>query len=135
MLRSLVAVVVGFVTIGALSVGASSLLQRAVPAAFTPQGGTSDVAMIAIMTLCVAVFAIFGCWLCGMLAPRKRMAHALVLGVLGLLFNIAQSVAAWDLFPAWAHVLGIALTMPYAWIGGRLAERRPSGDAPFAAAR
>ena len=63
------------------------------------------------------------------------MAHARALGVLGLLFNLAGTVARWDHAPAWYHVLALALVMPYAWLGGRLRERQlqRSGAAPAAA--
>ncbi len=61
------------------------------------------------------------------------MAHALALGVLGLIFNVLGAVARWDHAPAWYHVLALALVMPYAWLGGRLRERQLDA-APRAAA-
>jgi hypothetical protein len=50
------------------------------------------------------------------------MRHALILGALGLAFNLAMTPATWALRPAWSIVLDLALVMPYAWIGGRLRE-------------
>jgi hypothetical protein len=66
------------------------------------------------------------------------MRHALILGVLGLIFNIAGTVAMWDTAPAWYHATALALVMPYAWIGGRIRERQlerghHSGASPLAA--
>jgi hypothetical protein len=65
------------------------------------------------------------------------MAHALVLGLLGLVFNIAGTIAMWDAAPTWYHMTQIALVMPWAWLGGWLRERelrRGAGtEAPLAA--
>jgi hypothetical protein len=84
----------------------------------------------------VALFAVFGCYVAARLAPNRPMAHALVLGALGLVFNVAGTVARWDHAPAWSHVLAMALVMPYAWLGGRLRERQlaRSGHHPHAPA-
>jgi hypothetical protein len=58
------------------------------------------------------------------------MAHALVLGALGLAFNVAGTIAMWDTAPAWYHAVALALVMPYAWLGGRIRERQLAlGDA------
>ena len=51
------------------------------------------------------------------------MAHALVLGVLGLLFNVAGTIAMWNMAPAWYHLTALVLVMPSAWLGGWLHER------------
>jgi hypothetical protein len=80
--------------------------------------------MLLFVMLYVAVFAIGGCWLAARLAPSHPMRHALILGALGLIFNIAGTIAMWDTAPAWFHILSLLLVMPYAWIGGRLRERQ-----------
>jgi hypothetical protein len=62
------------------------------------------------------------------------MKHALVLGVLGLLFTIPGTVAMWNTMPAWYSVLGLALVMPFAWAGGWLRERQLARQARDAVA-
>jgi hypothetical protein len=47
----------------------------------------------------------------------------MILGVLGLAFNVAGSAARWDTAPAWYHAVARVLVLPYAWLGGRLRER------------
>lgn len=122
MLRSIAAVVAGFVATAVLALSADAALMRLVPDAFAPGGRTESVPILLIVQAYVAVAAIFGCWLAARLAPHSPMKHALALGALGLLFNIAGTVARWDTAPAWYHVVALALVMPYAWIGGRLRE-------------
>lgn len=130
MARSIGAIVLGFILIGALSVGADALLRSLVPGAFDAAGRVESVPVLLLMQAYVAVFAITGCYLTARLAPSHPMRHALILGALGLAFNIVGSITLWDTVPAWYHVVALALVMPFAWIGGRLREnqlaRRPT---------
>lgn len=129
MARSIGVIVLGFILIGALSVGADALLRLLVPGAFDAAGRVESVPVLLLMQAYVAVFAITGCYLTARLAPSHPMRHALILGALGLAFNIVGSITLWDLVPVWYHVVALALVMPLAWIGGRLREnqlaRRP----------
>ena len=122
MLRSIAAVLFGFVLIFALSTGATMVLGQAMPTAFDAAGRADSVPVLLLMMGYVALFAVIGCYLTARLAPGRPMLHALVLGVMGLAVNVASAVAAWDDAPVWVHVASLALVMPYAWIGGRLRE-------------
>jgi hypothetical protein len=133
-LRSIFAVVVGFLIIGALSMGTAQVLQQNMPAAFGPGGRVDSVGLLLFMQGCVAVYAICGCWLAARLAPNRPMTHALVLGALGLVFNIIGVATRWDTAPAWYQILALALVMPYAWLGGRLREQQLARAAGAAAA-
>ena len=127
--RSALAIVVGFVLIGALSVGTDLLVMRAMPGSFDAAGGTTDPRVLALVLAYVGVYATFGCYVAARLAPDRPMRHAIVLGLLGLAMNVAVSVAKWDALPRWYVVIGLATTMLWAWLGGRLRERelaRPS---------
>jgi hypothetical protein len=135
--RSIAAVVIGFVVIGVLSFGASAAVRAAMPGAFGPGGSTSDPTILLATLAYVTLFAVAGCYLAARLAPRRPMAHALVLGVLGLVFNLAGTAATWSAYPAWYHVTALLLVMPSAWLGGWLRERelgrRPSSTSALAA--
>ena len=122
MVRSILAVVAGFVLIGALSVGADILIRQLVPGAYDGARLTS-VSWLLVTQAYVAAFAILGCYVCARLAPNRPMQHALVLGALGLVFNVVGSYARWSDVPVWYHVVALAMTMPYAYAGGWLRER------------
>jgi hypothetical protein len=124
--RSILAIVAGFLFIGALAFGAGAVLQAAGMAP-APGEPLTDTGPVLLETAYVAVFAIAGCWLAAWLAPGRPMLHALILGVLGLAFNVMGAVATWGQRPVWAVVLNLALVMPYAWLGGRLRERQIEG--------
>ena len=137
MLRSIAAVLVGFVLIAALSFGADAVLRQAMPEAFDASGRVESSAVLLLIMGYVGLFAVTGCYLTARLVPRRPMLHALVLGALGLAFNVAGSVAMWDTAPAWYHAASLALVMPYAWLGGRLHEvelERRAGEAMEGAA-
>lgn len=122
--RSILAIVVGFLVIGALATGTSMAVMKAAPASFGPGGSTDSVPMLLLMTLYVGIIATAGCYLTARLAPNRPMRHALILGVLGLIFNIVGTAQTWALYPAWYHLLALAMVMPYAWLGGWLRERQ-----------
>lgn len=122
--RSIMAVVVGFLVIGALAFGMDAVMMKAVPDAFGPNDEILSVPVMLFMMLYVALFAITGCYITARLAPNRPMRHALILGALGLAFNIMGSVQMWDRAPAWFHIVNILMVMPYAWMGGRIREKQ-----------
>jgi len=133
MVRSIIAIVVGFVLIGALSIGTDAALHAA--GFFPPQGQPVTATGPLLLSLVyVAVYAIFGCWLAARLAPSHPLRHALVLGVLGQVFTAFGISASWSLFPVWYSVISIVTVMPYAWLGGRLREMQLERGGPVRAA-
>jgi hypothetical protein len=135
MLKSIIAVVAGFLMIAILSLATGEAVRALVPGAFDAGGGVDSIPLLLFSLAYVGVFAIAGCYVAARLAPSRPMLHALVLGALGLLFNIAASLAMWHTAPAWYHVVALALVMPYAWAGGRLRERELERAGAPAAAR
>ena len=122
--RSLLAIVTGFVVIGGLAFGTDAAIRGAVPGVFDAGGRVTSTAWLLAMLAYVFVFAVIGCWLTARLAPERPMRHALILGALGLLFNIAGTAAMWNTAPAWYHLTALLLVMPAAWLGGRIRERQ-----------
>jgi hypothetical protein len=94
------------------------------PGAFDAALRTNDVAILVGTLVYVTIYAIAGSYLTALLAPSRPMLHAMILGVLGLLFNIAGTYAAWATAPAWYHITALVLVLPSAWIGGWLRERQ-----------
>lgn len=119
--RSILAIVIGFLFIGVLSIGTDGVLAAA--GVFPPQGQpVTSVGLLLLTVAYVAVYAIAGCWLAAWLAPGRPLRHALILGALGLVAQVPPAVMQWGLMPKWYTLVNLALVMPYAWIGGRIRE-------------
>ena len=125
MRRSIIAIVTGFIFIGALSLGTDKLVHAMWPEMFYV-GRTDNTSVLALTLAYVAVYAIAGCYIAGRLAPSRPLRHALILGVLGLVFTAFGTASAWDTAPMWYRVASLALVIPYAYVGGLLAELRYS---------
>ncbi len=80
--------------------------------------------LILIVLAYRAVFSLIGCYLTARLAPRNPMKHALVLGFIGLALSLVGAIVAADLGPAWYGWTLAAISLPIAWLGGKLYERR-----------
>jgi len=68
------------------------------------------------------VISIAGCYLTARLAPDYPLRHALALGIVGVLISLAGAIATWNagLGPAWYALVLVIVSLPCAWIGGRL---------------
>lgn len=122
MRRSILAVVVGFVVIAGLSIGTDAAVHAILPDSFGADGRVDSAAVLLLFIGYVGLFATFGCWLCGRMAPSHPLRHALILGGLGFAFNLVGTVAYWSLMPAWYHIANLSLVMVWAWIGGSMAQ-------------
>ena len=123
MARSILAVATGFILIAVLSFAADFALRAVFPGAFPQAGMVTDTTVLVLSSLSVAVFAIGGCYLAARMAPDRPLRHALVLGVLGLVFQLSMLPMTLGTVPAWYLVGNLVLVMPYAYAGGWLRER------------
>jgi hypothetical protein len=73
LLRSIVAIVVGFLPIGLLSFGTDLIVTSAAPGAFDAAGRTDDVGLLLLTIVYVGIFAAGGCWLAARLAPSHPL--------------------------------------------------------------
>jgi hypothetical protein len=132
MMRSIWAVVAGFLFIGVFATAAGKIMQAMSPYAFNSAGATNSVAILVLMTVIVGVFGVVGCYITARLAPSAPMKHALILGLLGLIIHGVSMAMSWGAWPAWFQILNFLLVMPYAWYGGRLRENE-IGSTPIRA--
>jgi hypothetical protein len=51
------------------------------------------------------------------------MIHAMILGIIGVVLTIVGLIAMWDVPPRWYPVSLIILTLPAAWLGGKMATK------------
>jgi hypothetical protein len=118
--RSIVALLAGFLANIFLSLGTDIALHAIgiFPALGQPMAG----GLLPIAMAYRAVYAVASSYVTARLAPDRPMGHALVGGVIGVVLNIAGIVATWNsgLGPHWYPLALLVITMPTAWLGGKL---------------
>lgn len=69
-----------------------------------------------------AVFSVAGCYLTARLAPQRPLKHSLILGAIGLVMSTLGAIAneKLNLGPSWYTWTLVAISLPLAWLGGRL---------------
>ena len=121
-IKSIAAVVAGFVFIVITHTGTDAILENA---GVLPKGhlfvGTG---LILVVLGYRAVFSLLGCYLTARLAPRNPMKHAVILGAIGVILSSIGAVVGADLGPAWYGWTLAVISLPIAWLGGRWYEVR-----------
>ncbi|MEY2511509.1 MAG: hypothetical protein QOE26_2272 [Verrucomicrobiota bacterium] len=123
-LRSVAAIIVGFLAVVVLSLGTDQLLH--ILKVYPPWGDPMPQPGLNALALSYRiVFTIFGSYLAARIAPRNPMRHAMILGLIGTVFGTAGAVATipMHLGPAWYPIAIAATALPCAWIGGKMAAR------------
>ncbi len=124
--RSIGAILAGFITVFVLSVVTDLVLEKIgfFPPATEPESYVWWMLLIALIYR--SIYSVAGFYLTATLAPNRPMRHSIVLGIIGTLFAALGAIANWNLSANWYPVLLVLVTLPCAWLGGRLAESRKS---------
>lgn len=122
-LKSIGAVIAGFALLVILSITMDSILEKA-GVMKTEPFVENPVWLIAIIILYRTIFNTFGCYLTARLAPNNPMKHAIILGIIGVVLTIVGLIAMWDVPPRWYPISLIVLTLPAAWLGGKMAIKK-----------
>ena len=72
------------------------------------------------------VISIAGCYLTARLAPERPMKYAMILGAIGVVLSAIGAAATWNraLGPHWYPLSLVVISLPCAWVGGKLAAPR-----------
>lgn len=128
--KGILAVVAGLAALAILSTTTDSVLEKA--GVMKPQPFVENpVWVIAIVILYRTLFNTLGCYLTARIAPNKPTQYAMILGIVCVVLTIAGLIAMWDIPPRWYPISLIALTLPAAWLGGKMAVGTRAEDPPF----
>ncbi|MEO8637293.1 MAG: hypothetical protein ABI430_00120 [Candidatus Taylorbacteria bacterium] len=122
-LKSIGAGLAGIVVGASLSFGTDFILENF---GILPHGNLYvSTGLIWVVLIYRSAYNVLGFYLVARLAPNYPMRHALVLGVIGTLVSVVGAVATanMNLGPTWYAWTLAFLTMPAAWLGGKLNER------------
>ena len=124
--KSAIALIAAIVVAVVLSLGTDELLH--VLQVYPPRGQNMSDRLFMLAIGYRTVYNILGSYIAARLAPNRPMGHAMVLGVLGLLVGIGGAAATWNrqpsLGPHWYAAAVALISIPCAWIGGKLADAR-----------
>lgn len=122
--RSIGAVLAGFLTVFVLSVGTDAILEKIgfFPPANEPEAYTGSLLLLALIYR--SIYSVAGFYLTAKLAPGAPMRHAIILGIIGTIFATLGAMANWDRSANWYPVMLVLVTLPCAWLGGKLVEIR-----------
>lgn len=123
-LKSIGALVAGFITVAVLSIVTDVLLEKL--GIFPPQQQASLYVwwMLALALMYRTIFTIIGGFITAKLAPNSGLKHAVVLGLIGMLFATIGAIANWDKGNQWYPVLLILVSVPSTWFGGKLQMKK-----------
>ena len=124
-LKSIGAVLAGLVFIGVSHTAADKILEG-LGIFPDPEEGLHVTWMLLLALGYRTVLSIVGCCITAKLAPSRPMVHALILGFIGLVVGMIAVIAVipLNLSPAWYPIALALVSIPCAYVGGMLAERR-----------
>lgn len=123
--RSAGAILLGFIVVFALSLGTDQLLH--VLRVYPPWGEPMHDPGLNLLALSYRlVFGVIGGYIVARFAPRNPVRHAIVIGALGTVLSALGAVAAIkaQFGPAWYPILLALSSIPTAWLGGVLYQRK-----------
>ena len=122
--KSILAVLAGLLFIGFTHTLTDTILETS--NVFPPPSEGLHVTWMVLLALGYrVVLSIAGCFITAKLAPQNPMKHALILGFIGVFLATFGAVVAipLNLSPTWYPIALIIVTLPCAWLGGKLASR------------
>jgi hypothetical protein len=122
-LRSVGSVIAGLLVIIITTTATDSVMHAT--GVFPLAGEPMNNALWLLATAYRIVYGVAGSFIAARLAPDRPMRHALALGVIGFVLSIVGALATWDrgpgFGPKWYPLALVAIAIPCAWLGGKLA--------------
>ena len=124
MIKSIIAVVAGFLTVVVLSMGTDKLLEST--GIFPPPSemGLFVTWMLGLALFYRTVYTVAGGYVTAWLAPQNPMKHVWVLAIIGQIGGISGVIAGWNLSAHWYPIAIAVLAIPSVWLGGWLRTRK-----------
>lgn len=119
-LKSIGAVLAGFITVVILSVGTDFVLENL--GIFPPLSdpGSYVTWMLMFAFAYRSVYTAAGGYVTATLAPNRPMRHVIILGIIGTAAGIVGIIVGWNLSSHW-YPIALAVTgLPFTWFGGKL---------------
>lgn len=123
MLRTMLAVLAGWMTTGVLVVCFDLILRKVIPNDYR-DGQIPPDSVTALVLMTSALFSIPAGWVTAKLAKMDPARHVVYLILWGLLMGIVSAVMSWGQIQWWYQIGLIVLWAPMVLLGGRWAVKR-----------
>lgn len=119
MLKTILAVVAGFILWSVIWLGGNSLLAGFFPGAVVAEGGTGSIGFLVTLLVLSVVASVASGYVTRAISPASGRAP-LVLGVLLLLVGVAVQSGFWNVMPLWYHAVFLVAIIPGVLFGAKL---------------
>ncbi len=126
-LRSIGALLAGFITVVLLSIGTDFVLITLGVFPRFEEPGLYSGWMLLFALIYRSIYTVAGGYVTAMLAPNRPMRHAIILGLLGIVAGTLGAIANWEktaVSTAWYPIVLIIAALPCTWLGGKLFDMR-----------
>jgi len=120
MLRTIIAIVAGFLIWGALCVPANALVASFFPGRFESDGGTFDPAMCLVLITLSVGYSIASGYFAAIIAQQDARRAVWGLAIVNFGVGTFVQISYWNSLPVWYHLVFLALLIPAILYGGRL---------------
>ncbi len=121
-LKSIGAVLAGFVAVVILSVGTDSFLEM-LGVFPPPEKGLFITWMLVVALMYRCIYTVAGGYVTARLAPDRPMRHVIILGIIGIIAGTIGVVVGWHLSAHWYPISLVITALPCSWLGGKLKTR------------
>jgi hypothetical protein len=121
-LKSIGAVLAGFIAIVILHTGTDLILEKA--GIFPPPDQGLFITWMLVLALTYRmIFTVAGGTITAAFAPQNPMKHVTILGILGTVGGIGGIFAGWNMSDHWYPIALAVTAFPCVWLGGKLKTR------------
>ena len=121
-LKSILAVLVGFLVVVVLSVVTDAILEAAKVFPSAPDQGLFVTWMLLLAFGYRTIYNVLGGYVTAAIAPANPIRHTIILGVIGTLGGIAGVIYGWDLSDHWYPIALAVEAVPTCWLGGKFRQ-------------
>lgn len=121
-LKSIWAILAGFLTVVLLSTGTDFVLENTgiFPSYADQMQNGSPVWLLLTALIYRSIYTVLGGYVTALLAPTNPMKHIIILAILGTIGGIAGVFAGWQYGNQWYPIALAVTAFPLVWLGGKL---------------
>ena len=123
-MRSVVAILSGFLALMVLGLGFDYMLMSFYPGAYDVDGSTQNQKVLLLTVLFATGNHTLGAYVTAVVAKRAEVRHAIVLGCTILLVAVPTTIARWGHAPLWYHSVLLLSVLPLCYLGGLVRARQ-----------